>query len=151
MEIKATDPEFVRVWERVKKPAPAPEEVQAQDDWEEFLTGKIRAELERRRLYLALGLAAPARESYLRAKTLSAAWFFRSGQRFRPSGLGARTVYPTRDEAIRQLYHSEALSERDYLAAREGCGDELLEEVFAQCAEGCRRAKKSLWDMAAGR
>ena len=151
MEIKATDPEFVRVWERVKKPAPAPEEVQAQDNWEEFLTGKIRAELERRRVYLALGLAVPARESALRAKILAAAWFFHSGQHYQPSRLGPRASYPTRDEAIRQLYHSEELSERDYLAAREGCGNELLEEVFAQCAQGCRRAKKALWETVAGR
>lgn len=147
MEIKAVDPEFVRVWSRVKSQAPAPEAEQAQEDWESFLTGKIRAELERRRVYMALGLNEAARESLLRAKKLRAAWFFRSGQTYWPTQLGQRTKYPNRGEAIRQLYHGEELSERDYLTAREGCGNEMLSDVFAQCAQGCRKARQTLWEV----
>ena len=144
MEIKAVDPEFVRVWSRVKGAPPreeAPEELPG-----EFIAGKLRAELERRRVYLSLGLSLPARESLLRANQLRTAWFFCSGESLWPSQLGAMPRYAGRREAIRQLYRSEALSEQDYLSARDGCGSEMLREVFARCAQGCRAARQALWD-----
>lgn len=144
MEIKAVDPEFVRVWSRVKAGPPQQEPSQPEAP-EEFILGKLRSELERRRCYLALGLAAPARQSLLRARKLRAAWFICSGNQFWPRDLGERAQYPSRSEGLRQLYLAEALSEQDYLAARETVSNEMLREVFAQCAQICRKARQELW------
>lgn len=145
MEIKAVDPEFVRVWSRVKGEAPEPREEGAREGQSDFFTGKIRAELERRRVYLALGLDGCARLSLARANRLRTAWFFCSGQRFWPTRLGPRQAYPSRGDAIRSLYHSEELSQRDYLTAREGCGSEMLRDMLTQCAQECRKSQLELW------
>ena len=151
MEIQPVDPEFVRVWSRVKSaPAAAPAEEKAlvpEDSWGEFLTGKIRSELQRARDYRALGLEAAARESMARAKKLSAAWFFRSGERYLPLNWGRANRYPGPGAAIRQLYQGEQLSEQDYLRAKEACGDEALGQVFDFCARGCQKARQALWDV----
>lgn len=150
MEIQPVDPEFVRVWRRVNpSPAPAggaPAAPERQEDWGEFLTGKIRSELQRARDYRALGLTGPERESLKRAKKLSAAWFFRSGERYLPLGWGRANRYPGPGAAIRQLYQGEQLSEQDYLHAKEACGDYALEQVFDFCAQGCQKARRALWD-----
>ena len=148
MEIRPIDPEFVRVWSRVKgdAPASAPTPEPEPEDWEDFLTGKLRAELERQRLYRMLGLEHAARESLSRAKKLSTAWFFRSGQRCWPQTLGRTEKYPSRAEAIRQLYHAEELSERDYLAAKERCVNATLCDVFFHCAKTCRDTRQRLWN-----
>ena len=150
MEIQPTDPEFVRVWNRVKGENGAPAPAQASGEWEEFLTGKIRAELQRRRDYLALGLSAPARDSLARAKKLSAAWFFRSGTRYLPLTGGHPNRYPNRPEAIRQLYQGERLSEQDYLRAKETCSEEELQLVFDACADACRATCRTLWKIVEG-
>lgn len=151
MEIQPVDPEFVRVWRRVNSsPAPAggaPEAPELEDSWGEFLTGKIRSELQRARDYRALGLAGPERESMARAKKLSAAWFFRSGERYLPPRWGKANRYPGPGAAIRQLYQGEQLSEQDYLRAKEACGDEALGQVFDFCARGCQKARQALWDV----
>lgn len=151
MEIQPVDPEFVRVWSRVKSaPAAAPAEEKVlvpEDSWGEFLTGKIRSELQRARDYRALGLARPEQESMARAKKLSAAWFFRSGERYLPLRWGKANRYPGPGAAIRQLYQGEQLSEQDYLRAKEACGDEALGQVFDFCARGCQKARQALWDV----
>lgn len=144
MEIKAVDPEFVRVWSRVKGGRPQQEQPR-QDDAEEFILGKLRSELERRRCYLALGLTASAQKSLLRARKLRTAWFICSGEQVWPRDLGAREPFPSRSEGLRQLYLAEELSEQDYLAAREGSSGEMLREVFAQCAQLCRKTRQELW------
>lgn len=150
LEIQPVDPEFVRVWSRVKSaPAPAGDtakQPEGQEGWGEFLTGKIRSELQRARDYRSLGLAVPERESLKRAKKLSAAWFFRSGERYLPLGWGRANRYPGPGAAIRQLYQGEQLSEQDYLQAKEACGDETLQQVFDFCARGCQEARRALWD-----
>lgn len=151
LEIQPVDPEFVRVWSRVKAPvAPVKAEEQKspqrQEGWEEFLTGKIRAELQRARDYRSLGLEAAARESMARAKKLSAAWFFRSGERYLPLNWGRANRYPGPGAAIRQLYLGEQLSEQDYLRARDTCGDDTLRQVFNFCARGCQKVRQALWN-----
>lgn len=150
LEIQPVDPEFVRVWRRVKStPAPTGAEQTSparEEGWGEFLTGKIRSELQRARDYRALGLEAAARESMARAKKLSAAWFFRSGERYLPLNWGRANRYPGPGAAIRQLYQGEQLSEQDYLRAKETCGDDTLGQVFDFCARGCQKARQALWD-----
>lgn len=149
VEIQPIDPEFVRVWSRVKGKASAPEPVpvpaQADGEWGEFLTGKIRAELQRWRDYCSLGLAGPARDSRERAKKLSAAWFFRSGKWYFPLGGGQPNRYSGRLEGIRQLYHGERLSEQDYRKAQDACGGEELGQVFQDCEHSCRSTRQKLW------
>lgn len=151
LEIQPVDPEFVRVWNRVKpSPSPAgaqPEVPAREDSWGEFLTGKIRSELQRARDYRALGLVRPERESMARAKKLSAAWFFRSGERYLPLGWGKANRYPGPGAAIRQLYQGEQLSEQDYLRAGAACEDDTLRQVFDFCARGCQKARQALWDV----
>lgn len=151
MEIQPVDPEFVRVWSRVRSnpaqsgaagTAPGAEE----DSWGEFLTGKIRAEVQRAREYRMLGLPAPLRESVGRAKKLSAAWFFRSGERYLPRPQGRPNRYPSPALAVRQLYQEEQRSEEDYRKAAEACGDEALRQVFTFCAHSCQDTRRALWE-----
>lgn len=152
MEIKPIDPEFVRVWSRVKgepsAPGPVPAPQQDSGEWGEFLTGKIRAELHRWQDYCALGLAGPAQDSRSRVKKLSAAWFFRSGERYLPRVSGLPTRYPNRLEGVRRLYQSEQLSEQDYRQAGEACGDDELRPVFEACARSCQETRRRLWQLA---
>lgn len=153
MEIQPVDPEFVRVWSRVKAPAPGGEEAaagRAGAEWGEFLTGKLRAELQRGRDYRLLGLAGPAGDSGARARKLAAAWFFLSGERcpLRPQGAPGR--YPGFGEALRALCAGEEQSESDYRAAAGRCQNEALEQVFAFCAQSCQETRRRLWAAAEG-
>lgn len=152
MEIQPVDPEFVRVWSRVKSApaagASAPESPPNQPgaEWGEFLTGKIRCELQRGRDYRLLGLAAPARGSAERAKKLAAAWFFCSGERFSLHPQGKPGRYPNLGEAIRQLYQGEGHSEEDYWRAAQLCREAELQQVFTACAQLCQATRQALWE-----
>ena len=135
MEIQGTDPRFQSVWDRVQGTL-----VPKEEDWEEFLTGKIRSELLRRGSYLALGLHHCAGLSFHRANLLRTARFFCFGI---PCWPALPHNQPAKD--IRTLFQEEVLSEGDYLQARDACQSDLLGAVFAQCAQDCRKARQGLW------
>ena len=69
LDLKPTDPEFVRVWNRVSKPRTDAEtaETAASAGWLEFLEGRLEAERQRVRDYRALAFPIPLRESRSRA------------------------------------------------------------------------------------
>ena len=140
MEIQGTDPQFLAVWDRVQAV-----EQRKPEDWQELLTQKIRAELARRRRYLALGLTGCADGCFYRANALRTACFFFFGHRHWPSlpqNASEKTPCYT---AIRSLFREEVLEEQDYLQLRDACPSELLRVLFAQCAQSCRKSRLALW------
>ena len=148
LDLKPTDPEFVRVWNRVSKPRTDAEtaETAASAGWAEFLEGRLEAERQRVRDYRVLAFPIPLRESRSRACALGAARFFQTGAAdltHAPKGEANR--YQTRAEAIRTLYQNEHAAEADYRRAAEICTDATLAGVFLRCAQSCQNGRLALW------
>lgn len=148
LDLKPTDPEFVRVWNRVSKPRTDAEtaETAVSAGWVEFLEGRLEAERQRVRDYRALAFPIPLRESQSRACALGAARFFQTGAAdltHAPKGEANR--YQTRAEAIRTLYQNEHAAEADYRRAAEICTDATLAGVFLRCAQSCQNGRLALW------
>ncbi len=146
MDIKPTDPAFAQVWRRVKGSPPdqAPS-APTEQPWERFVTGCICAELARRQTCLRWGLEAVAGENWRRARKLSTAWFFHTGEWPRPQQPPTPERNRSRCAAIRQLYRAETQAGQAYLRAAAVCPEASLRETFALCAEGCRRSCAMLW------
>lgn len=148
LDLKPTDPEFVRVWNRVSRPGNDTEaaETAASAGWAEFLEGRLEAERQRARDYRALAFPVPLRESQIRACALGAARFFQTGAAdFSRTPKGAANRYRTRAEAIRTLYQNERAAEADYRRAAEICTDATLAGVFLRCAQSCQNGRLALW------
>ena len=148
LDLKPTDPEFVRVWNRVSKPRTDAEtaEAAASAGWVEFLDGRLEAERQRVRDYRALAFPIPLRESRSRACALGAARFFQTGAAdLTHAPKGAANRYQTRAEAIRTLYQNERAAEADYRRAAEICTDATLAGVFLRCAQSCQNGRLALW------
>ncbi|HBK03937.1 MAG TPA: hypothetical protein DDY87_06095 [Clostridiales bacterium] len=148
LELRPTDPEFVRVWSRVNKPKndAADTEPAASAGWAEFLEGRLETERQRVRDYRALALQSPLTESRSRVRALGAARFFQTGAAdFNHTPKGAANRYPTRAEAIQALYQSEHAAEADYRRAAEICTDATLAGVFLRCAQSCQNGRLALW------
>lgn len=146
MEIRPSDPEFVRVWNRVSKPQDSTEAPRPAPGWTEFLEGKLQAECQRVRDYRRLNLRQPLRESEARVRALGAAQFFQTGKaQFRHAPMGEPNRYESRPEAIRTLYQNEYAAETDYRRAAETCTDATLAGVFLRCAQSCQTGRLALW------
>ena len=146
MEIRPSDPEFVRVWNRVSKPQDSTEAPTPTPGWAEFLEGRLQAECQRVRDYRQLNLRQPLHESESRVKALGAAQFFQTGStQFRHAPQGAPNCYSSKPEAIRTLYQNECAAETDYRRAAETCTDATLAGVFLRCAQSCQNGRLALW------
>jgi hypothetical protein len=150
MEIQSADPDFVRVWSRVKAPSPSlPKQEDAgqpDETWADFFAGALAAQLQRQAAYRALGLAAPAQECLYRARKLAAARFFLTGERKAPLPRIVSPPLHDRAAALRQLAQAERSSEQDLRQAQQHCPDPQLALVLEDCAQSCRRAQKLLWE-----
>lgn len=142
MEIKAVDPDFVRVWSRV---APSPQTPETPPpDLAAFVAGKLRAELERGRNYRRLGLAVPGRLAARRIELLRRGLFFLTGEQALPD-LGEPSPITDRAALLRALYRAEELSERDYRQWAAKAEDPILVRVFHTCADACAQTRQLLW------
>ena len=150
MDIRSSDPEFVRIWSRVKAaeaptdPASAPDVPPLGDASAgegPFLTAAIRGELARWRSCQRLcqwgdAAAAPlGRGALSRAKQLSAAWLLISGERYLPLGDTAPLPFRRREEGWRALFRGAQRAGFDYRAQAEKTGDPLLKTRYLALAQ----------------
>ena len=147
LDLKPTDPEFVRVWNRVSKPRTDAEtaETAASAGWAEFLEGRLEAEHQRVRDYRALAFPIPLRES----RSRHAHWERPDSSRpaqwisLTPEGRGE----PLSDESGG---HTDALSERTRRRGGLPPGRRDLHRrhaggVFLRCAQSCQNGRLALW------
>ena len=159
MDIRSSDPEFVRIWSRVKAAgagadpaaaadAPPPENAGAGDG--PFLTAAIRGELARWRSCQRLcqwgdAAAAPlGRDALRRARQLSAVWLLISGERYLPLGEAAPLPFRRREEGWRALFRSERQAASEYRAQAEKTGDPLLKKRYLDLARASDGAAETV-------
>ena len=159
MDIRLSDPEFVRIWSRVKAAdagradapdAPSPPLGDASAGEGPFLTAAIRGELARWRSCQRLcrwgdAAAAPlGRDALSRAKQLSAVWLLISGERYLPLDEAASLPFRRREEGWRALFHSARQAGAEYRAQAEKTGDPLLKKRYLELARAADAAAETV-------
>ena len=133
MDITPIDPEFVRVWRRVKG-----------EDAQDTLADALAQEVQRRRDYLRLNFQPEAADCLARCRTLRALGFVRSGAWPLLPRCPAR-AYESRPAAVRALWHEETDRAGQYRQWAEQADAPEQKLAFARCARSCERTAERLW------
>lgn len=133
MDITPIDPEFVRVWRRVRG-----------EDAPDVLADALAGEVQRRRDYLRLNFQSEAADCLARCRTLRALGFVHGGAWPPLPRCPART-YESRPDAVRALWREETDCAGQYRQWADQTGAPEQQLAFARCARSCERTANRLW------
>ena len=151
MEIQPVDPEFVRVWSRVKSaPAAAPPILNPSEPARGGVGGVSHRQdplrTPARTGLPAAGVGSPRPGERRAGQKAGRRLVFLLRERFPLHPQGKPGRYPNLGEAIRQLYQGEGYSEEDYRRAAQLCrGGGTAAGVHRLCP-ACQATRQALWE-----